>query len=172
MNGIVLETSSCAKENTQKSKILREQGNKLFKETGKENVLAACRLYTKAIFAASNGSEDLALAHANRAIALQEFGYFQQAYDDCECALDQGYPEALKHKIITRQAYCARQLEDATLLKRHLDTLQELSLNKNFVTQLEQLQEGLKKLHINKSTTAFLDNDELIGEIKREPQKM
>uniref|UniRef100_A0A1A9W846 SET domain-containing protein n=1 Tax=Glossina brevipalpis TaxID=37001 RepID=A0A1A9W846_9MUSC len=79
---------------------LRKEGNDLMQEKGNPSkVLAACRLYTDAIFTAiGTDSVELSLGFANRALALQSFGYYQQAYDDCECALETGYPKKLHQR--------------------------------------------------------------------------
>lgn len=161
-------------EKINESKYLRQQGNELF--TAKEeqrNILGACRLYNDAIFAALDtcNSNELALGFANRALALQTFGYYQQAYDDSVCALNLGYPELMKHKIITRQAYCALKLKDIDLMKKHLNELQQLKLNNNFEKQCEDLQKAfdeLKEEMANKKEK--LQNVEL--PLNRETQEM
>lgn len=140
----------------ERSRCLREEGNRLYKTKNckkgdelSECLLNSCRLYTQAILAAENVSEELCLAYANRAMALQDFGYFEQAYDDCVCALEYGYPEHLKHKLIMRQAYCAWKLKDPNRLGHHISSLQEIpKLNSNFSTQLEQLQQELNQLQV------------------------
>ncbi|XP_037952758.1 SET and MYND domain-containing protein 4-like [Teleopsis dalmanni] len=131
----------------------REVGNRFFASNNeRRNVVAATNLYTKAIFAAPEKSEALALAHANRATALQELGYYQQAYDDCECALEEGYPSHLIHKVLTRQAYCAWKLKDVDRLSTHLDALSEKKLNESFMDKYKQLRNGLNELLKNKNT--------------------
>lgn len=140
----------------ERSRCLREEGNRVYKtKNGKKDnelsecLLSACGLYTQAILAAENVSVELCLAYANRAMALQDFGYFEQAYDDCVCALEYGYPEHLKHKLIMRQAYCAWKLKDANRLEHHISSLQEIpKLNSNFSEQLEQLQQELNHLQV------------------------
>ncbi|XP_073846414.1 SET and MYND domain-containing protein 4-like [Musca autumnalis] len=138
----------------QESNELRKQGNQVFTAKGDRNILGACRLYNDAIFAALDckGCEEVPLGFANRAMALQAFGYYRQAYDDCVCALQMGYPQAMRHKIITRQAYCAEKLKDVGALKRHLLELQSLKLNESFQKQLEELKESLKQLSGHSST--------------------
>ncbi|XP_073847472.1 SET and MYND domain-containing protein 4-like [Musca autumnalis] len=135
-------------ERIRESNELRKQGNQIFTATGEPNILAACRLYNDAIFAALDckGGEEVALGFANRAMALQTFGYYRQAYDDCVCALQMGYPLEMRHKIITRQAYCADKHKDVEALKRHLSELEGLTLNESFQKQFEELKESLKQL--------------------------
>ncbi|XP_037895305.1 SET and MYND domain-containing protein 4 isoform X1 [Glossina fuscipes] len=127
---------------------LRKEGNDCMAEKEKPNkVLEACRLYTDAIFTAIGvDNMELSLGYANRALALQCFGYYQQAYDDCECALEIGYPKKLYPKIICRQAYCALQLNNAELLTKHLSSLESMHLNENFRRQEQELRANLWKL--------------------------
>lgn len=139
-------------ERIQESNELRKQGNLLFNAKSDRNILGACRLYNDAIFAALDckGCEEIALGFANRAMALQAFGYYSQAYDDCVCALKSGYPHAMRHKVVTRQAYCSLKLKDVQSLKKHLQELEGMSLNENFQKQFAELQESLKQLMIDK----------------------
>ncbi|KAL9921141.1 SET and MYND domain-containing protein 4-like isoform 1-T1 [Glossina fuscipes fuscipes] len=124
-------------------------------------VLEACRLYTDAIFTAIGvDNMELSLGYANRALALQCFGYYQQAYDDCECALEIGYPKKLYPKIICRQAYCALQLNNAELLTKHLNSLESMHLNENFRRQEQELRANLWKLQ--NQTEKTNENVELI----------
>lgn len=134
-------------EKIKESKDLRQQGNDLFTAKGSgRNVMAACRLYNDAIYAAlDTKGEELALGFANRATALQAFGYYRQAYDDCVCALKFGYPEAMKHKVLIRQTYCSLQMKDLAKVEKHLNELEKLNLNKSFEKELIKKYEDLKK---------------------------
>ncbi|KAH8370226.1 hypothetical protein KR093_002683 [Drosophila rubida] len=142
------------KENcAQLSRSLREEGNRVYKSKStknavdvKECVLAACRLYTQAILTAEDAYDELALGFANRGMALQDFGYFQQAYDDCASAMEFGYPQKLHHKLVMRQAHCAWQLGNAQQLEEHIASLTGLQLNESYAKQLEHLQQQLKVL--------------------------
>ncbi|XP_013105001.2 SET and MYND domain-containing protein 4 [Stomoxys calcitrans] len=127
---------------------LRSEGNRLYTAQKERNILGACRLYNDAIFAAldSKSGNEISLGFANRAMALQTFGYYQQAYDDCMCALKTGYPNAMRHKIITRQAFCSLQLKDAKALESHLNELDQMTLNDNFQKQLLELKESLANI--------------------------
>lgn len=135
-------------EKIQESKDLRQQGNRLFTAKGNaRNVLAACRLYNDAIYAAlDTKGEELALGFANRATALQTFGYFRQAYDDCLCALKLGYPDAMKHKIIVRQTFCSIQMKDVARAEKHLGELEMLNLNKGFEKERQELMKKFEEL--------------------------
>lgn len=124
------------------SKNLREEGNRLFTAKGeKRNVLGACRMYTDAIYAALDTSGDaLPLGFANRAMALQSFGYYQQAYDDCCCALKLDYPKKLIHKIFMRQAYCSIKMNKLKIAEEHINDLKKLKVQEGrFVKELNDL---------------------------------
>lgn len=141
----------------ERSRRLREEGNLIYKSKYSkinfelsECLLSACRLYTQAILAAENCSEELCLGYANRGMALQDFGYYEQAYDDCSCALEFGYPKQLQHKLIMRQAHCAWKLGKAKRLEEHISSLREFpQLNATFSEQLVQLQQELQQLQVS-----------------------
>ncbi|XP_030378645.1 uncharacterized protein LOC115627171 isoform X2 [Scaptodrosophila lebanonensis] len=130
------------------SQRLREEGNQKYKSSSgdKELLLSACRLYTEAILTAENANNELCLAYANRGMALQDYGYYRQAYDDCACALEFGYPKKLHHKLIMRQAYCAWKLGNLELLEEHIHSLRGMQLNESFQRQLLELQENVQHL--------------------------
>uniref|UniRef100_A0A6P4EBJ9 SET and MYND domain-containing protein 4 n=1 Tax=Drosophila rhopaloa TaxID=1041015 RepID=A0A6P4EBJ9_DRORH len=129
------------------SRNLREEGNNMFRGShDSERVLKACRLYTGAVFEAEDAKDELALAFANRGMALQEYGFFREAYDDCANALECGYPERLRHKVIMRQAHCAWKLQKIESLEEHLSCLEQQQLNETFLLQLEDLKEKLQLL--------------------------
>ncbi|EDW89521.1 SET and MYND domain-containing protein 4 isoform X1 [Drosophila yakuba] len=134
----------------ERSRNLREKGNLVLRgsATGssQDAVLNACRLYTGAVFEAEDAVDELSLAFANRGMALQEYGYYREAYDDCVNALECGYPERLRHKVIMRQAYCAWELKNIASLEEHLDCLEQLQLNESFQQQLEKLKQKLDLL--------------------------
>lgn len=74
---------------------------------------------------------------------------FKEAYDDCECALEQGYPIDNIHKIILRQAKCALELNDIVRLKFHLDALENLELDQNYTEQMKNLKNRLHEIKNN-----------------------
>lgn len=163
-------------EKIKESNYLRQQGNQLFTAKGEQrNVLGACRLYNDAIFAALDtiDSDELSLGFANRAMALQTFGYYQQAYDDCVCALKIGYPVQMRHKIMTRQACCALKLKKIDLLEKHLNELQQQqALNKNFEKQLKELQEAYEELKQEMEVTKEIVPTQDALPLNRESQEM
>ncbi|XP_068148140.1 SET and MYND domain-containing protein 4 [Drosophila tropicalis] len=143
------DQQSCKEE----ARLLREEGNRIYKTTSNQNrLLEASRLYTKAIFKAESNYDELCLAFANRGMALQEFGYYQGAYDDCCHALEFGYNPKLQHKIVIRQAYCAAKLKKMEDLERHIEFLREKDLNDGYIRQLLELEEILIDLQESKVT--------------------
>ncbi|XP_017066553.1 SET and MYND domain-containing protein 4 [Drosophila eugracilis] len=135
-----------------KSRKFREEGNFVFRSSrsgssqDSEGMLEACKLYTEAVFKAEDAVDELALAFANRGMALQEYGYYKESYDDCANALECGYPEKLRHKVIMRQAHCAWKLENIGFLEEHLFCLEKMQLNETFKLQLDDLQNKLQNL--------------------------
>ncbi|XP_017027191.1 SET and MYND domain-containing protein 4 [Drosophila kikkawai] len=144
-----------------RSRTLREEGNLVFRDDTKEaeQILKACRLYTGAVFEAEDASEELALAFANRGMALQEYGYYREAYDDCANALDCGYPEKLQHKVIMRQAFCAWKLENIEAFEEHLACLEKLQLNEGYERQVKHLKEKLELLKSHKKQTVINETE-------------
>lgn len=142
--------SNSIEQATQCAIRLREEGNTFYSSkfgSKFDNMINAGQRYTQAIFAAIGNTEPLALAYANRAMALQELEYYQQAYDDCVCALETNhYPMKLLCKIKIRQAFCAYYLKDTEKLKTHLEELEKSTLNENFSERVKELQNGLKLL--------------------------
>ncbi|XP_037819709.1 SET and MYND domain-containing protein 4-like [Lucilia sericata] len=161
-------------EKIQESKDLRQQGNRLFTAKGEQrNVLGACRLYNDAIYAAlDTKGDELALGFANRATALQTFGYYQQAYDDCVCALKLGYPEALRHKIIIRQTYCSLKLKDLLAAEKHLKELSTLTLNEGFNKERRDLENAFDELKQEMLDKQDNVKDEKEVQLNRETQEV
>lgn len=137
-----------ASEKAKESADLRQKGNQLFTDKGKKrNILGACRFYNDAIDAVLDAdNRELALGFANRGMALQTFGYYQQAYDDCVWALKLGYPDSKRSKIVLRQAFCAIQLKNLQNAENHLRELKQLDPNSNCLKQYEELEEALEQL--------------------------
>ena len=138
-------------------------------------VIKCASSFSDAIFV-TNHSETLALSHANRGIVLQKLGYYKQAYDDCECALNLNYPNHLKYKLMMRQAVCSLKLENISELESLLSKLSLIELNKGFTDDFcelkkqhnslisKQMQSGVSKLE--------LDDSGLTCEQNRSNQKM
>ncbi|KAH8254136.1 hypothetical protein KR032_008647 [Drosophila birchii] len=152
------DRESCA----MRSRSLREDGNLVFRDDTKEaeQILKACRFYTGAVFEAEDALSELALAFANRGMALQEYGYYREAYDDCANALECGYPEKLQHKVIMRQAFCAWKMEKIEAFEEHLECLEKLNLNENYVRQVKHLKDKLNLLKSQKKEPVTIQKTE------------
>ncbi|XP_052864294.1 SET and MYND domain-containing protein 4-like [Anopheles cruzii] len=149
-----------------KSNQFRERGNDIFKS--KQNNHLALEAYSKAIFAAPKGSEALALGHANRAVLLNRFGRYQEAFDDCHLALAGGYPEASRLKIFFRQAECAQKLRDPQMLRAVIRDIEEVSVTRPLSgaekVKLSQWQEALESMDpssFDGSESLFKKSDDL-----------
>ncbi|XP_058056793.1 SET and MYND domain-containing protein 4 [Anopheles bellator] len=115
-------------DGAEKSDKFRERGNDIFKS--KQNNHLALEAYSKAIFAAPEGSEALALGHANRAVLLIRFASYHEAFDDCCLALAGRYPEANRLKIFFRLAECAQKLHYFHELRAVLKDIEEYSVTR------------------------------------------
>jgi len=105
-------------KNPHESKIKREYGNKAY-QNGKD--IDALYLYTQAVISApcdleTGKSKDLSVALANRSAVLFSLKAYPMALDDIRLALESGYPDELKFKLIDRKAKILmyfRQFSDA-----------------------------------------------------------
>ena len=112
-------------KNPYEYKAKKEYGNKAYEE-GKD--IDALYLYTQAVVAApcdplTGRSRDLSVALANRSAVLFSLKAFHLALDDVRLALESGYPDELRFKLLERRAKIEthfRQFSDAR------DTYKEL----------------------------------------------
>jgi hypothetical protein len=81
----------------------RSLGNRQFKNRQRREAL---QTYTRSVAAATEDSEDLALAYANRSAALIELGEFVPCLLDINRALNGKYPEHLREKLYERKKRC------------------------------------------------------------------
>ncbi|XP_032823454.1 protein-lysine N-methyltransferase SMYD4 isoform X2 [Petromyzon marinus] len=88
----------------------RQEGNRFFQQ--KQNGRAAA-CYSRSICLATPGSEEQALAFANRSAALFHMQHHQACLDDIDRALANGYPARLTHKLLSRRADALAALEHA-----------------------------------------------------------
>uniref|UniRef100_A0A1B0CCB1 MYND-type domain-containing protein n=1 Tax=Lutzomyia longipalpis TaxID=7200 RepID=A0A1B0CCB1_LUTLO len=134
------------KRNEDQSKMFRERGNELYKSKPPK-YKEAIEFYTKAIYHAPSNSVELALAHANRAVALMAVKYFQEAYDDCEMAVKFSYPKENILKVLFRLAACSAELRDRNLLQKDIKSIEnELKNHKNHNPHIKKLMEYKSKL--------------------------
>ncbi|KAF4524929.1 hypothetical protein B566_EDAN013891, partial [Ephemera danica] len=90
---------------------LRLEGNEKLLKCGASTVEEVLMLFTESLAYAPVGHECVALAYANRAIALHKGGYYLAAIADNQRALNAGYPEHLRYKIYARQGKIYRAME-------------------------------------------------------------
>uniref|UniRef100_A0A182PW12 Protein-lysine N-methyltransferase SMYD4 n=1 Tax=Anopheles epiroticus TaxID=199890 RepID=A0A182PW12_9DIPT len=116
-----------------KSNQFRTRGNTLFKGT-RTNAPAPHNLvleaYSKAIFAAPEGSRALALGHANRAVILIRLRWYRAAFDDCQLALDGDYPDENRLKVLFRQAECVECMGEPNKLAPIIDGIARIASTK------------------------------------------
>ncbi|XP_050298732.1 SET and MYND domain-containing protein 4 isoform X2 [Anthonomus grandis grandis] len=97
----ILPQLSIDKKNNKKSEEFRQKGNEWFKN---KNSKKALECYTKSVAFAKSGSQNLALAYANRSAVLFENGLYQECLIDINLTLKNDYPERLMSKLLARQA--------------------------------------------------------------------
>ncbi|XP_061418092.1 SET and MYND domain-containing protein 4 [Lethenteron reissneri] len=88
----------------------RQEGNRFFQQE-QNGRAAAC--YSRSICLATPGSEEQALAFANRSAALFHMQHHQACLDDIGRALANGYPARLSHKLLSRRGDALAALERA-----------------------------------------------------------
>ncbi|XP_077865819.1 protein-lysine N-methyltransferase SMYD4-like [Saccoglossus kowalevskii] len=103
-----LETPAGAnKKNDQLAKEHREAGNKLFQ---KKKFKEALELYSQSIVTAKpafEGGEDaLPLAYANRSAVFFHLKLYKECKNDIEQAMQTGYPDNLRYKLLQRKGQC------------------------------------------------------------------
>lgn len=90
-----------------KSTEFRMRGNQQFQE---KNWRAAMELYNKSLRYATDGSENISLAYANRSVCFFQIQKYEQCLVDIELAKKANYPERLMHKLNDREAACLKML--------------------------------------------------------------
>ncbi|KAJ6646169.1 hypothetical protein Bhyg_01380 [Pseudolycoriella hygida] len=121
---------------TDLAKHFRALGNELFDEPDEPYDIAA-DYYTKAIYSAPKGSEELALAHANRAACC---------YHDCEMALKMNYPMNKRGKLLLLKFYLAENVHQREVTLREIEDLVEQKLVSDEQMKLPKLRELLKDM--------------------------
>lgn len=106
---------------------LRSEGNKAFQ---KKNDLAALKFYNRSLAAAPFGSKEFVLAIGNRSAVNFSMGLYKACLNDIDLALQNGYPEELKVKLLERRAKCYIHLCLETEADKAIKQL-DLELDKN-----------------------------------------
>lgn len=90
-------------KNHLKADEVRRIGNQHF-QVG--NYLEALKSYNECLCHAPAGSESLALAYANRSAIYLKTRFFEFCLQNIELALNNGYPERMKQKLLQRKKEC------------------------------------------------------------------
>ena len=94
-------------KNAETSRLLRDHGNRLYKQ---KNLEVALHYYNLALVFAELDSEAAGMAYANRSAVLVELGCFQDALDDVEYALKNKYPKSRSPKLEQRRTKCQESI--------------------------------------------------------------
>uniref|UniRef100_A0A336LRY4 CSON001816 protein n=1 Tax=Culicoides sonorensis TaxID=179676 RepID=A0A336LRY4_CULSO len=94
-------------QNDNTSMNARKEGNIKFKES---NYVKAFELYNKSLSYATVGSENIPLCYANRSAVYFNAGLFKFCLENVDLALQNGYPEHLKHKLEKRRKECLEKM--------------------------------------------------------------
>lgn len=108
-----LSSSSAYESSTNKSdgisSELRMRGNQKFNA---KNWDAATELYNQSLRYATDGSENISLAYANRSACFLEMKKYDQCLADIELAKRAKYPNRLMHKLKEREEKCVKSMCD------------------------------------------------------------
>lgn len=97
----------------------RNEGNDCFRM---QDYMGAHKKYTQSIAYAISGSQELSLAYANRSAVLFSTNYISDCLIDISRALEVGYPDHEKTKLLIRKASCYQALNyEKSLIKKILD---------------------------------------------------
>ena len=132
---------SFRQKSNEKSAKYRSAGNTMF---SKSKLREALRLYTEAIMWAEPGSEDLAMAFANRSAAHFDQGSYKSSIDDIQYALSSGaYPKKLLYKLFLRKGFSLKELrmtkEAVVAFDEALKLVDESGLDETKVTEVRQM---------------------------------
>ncbi|XP_011199536.2 uncharacterized protein LOC105223498 isoform X1 [Bactrocera dorsalis] len=157
----------------EESQRVREAGNNCYRK--EHHPLKACDLYTEAIFLApveeDADNTTAAMAHANRSTVLHDYGMYEEAYDDCLCALELGYPEEYNALIKLRQAACALKLRNFALCELHVHELLHMDLSEAFEARTHELWHECEVLKSEKVDMGVqTDDDHYVAATAMAPQ--
>ncbi|XP_071501066.1 SET and MYND domain-containing protein 4-like [Diadema antillarum] len=126
-NGSITDpTLSSPFKSAASSEAARNEGNRLFQ---KKDYLGALQQYTRSVQHApchqSEGSQSLALAHANRSAALYHLGEYKPCINDIDESLAHGYPIDKRFKVLSRKGQCFMKLGRYSKAKQEIKSLLE-----------------------------------------------
>ncbi|XP_063700632.1 SET and MYND domain-containing protein 4-like [Culicoides brevitarsis] len=89
----------------------RNEGNAFFKQAEYVNALEC---YNKSLCLATGGSENLAVAYANRSMVYLKIGFYDFCLENIEMALKENFSEDLKTKLEWRRNKCKEMMKNNT----------------------------------------------------------
>lgn len=113
-----------ADKNNQKSLEARNLGNFFFKD---KNYVEALKYYNKSLSFAPVGSENLAIAYANRSAVYLNTGFYKYCLNNIELALKGNYPSKMTVKLQYRKKKCMEKM------KKGMDSYSSFVKEKNEV---------------------------------------
>uniref|UniRef100_A0A182WDC2 MYND-type domain-containing protein n=1 Tax=Anopheles minimus TaxID=112268 RepID=A0A182WDC2_9DIPT len=124
---------------------LREDGNLFFQPSSKAQLLRATQYYNKSIAYAEKGSEERALAYANRSSVCLQLRQYEDCLENIRLARESNCPERLLEKLERREA-----IAKAAMLKPTSETddeeavVEQLKLSYNCHANVPQMVECLQ----------------------------
>ncbi|XP_055632602.1 SET and MYND domain-containing protein 4-like [Toxorhynchites rutilus septentrionalis] len=97
-----------------KSRDLRKAGNRLF---ACKDYAMALTVFNESVCWAETGSEDLAIAYANRSAVYYQSAEYEFALKNISLAKNHYYPKRFMPKLVARELNCKAKMESASLEK-------------------------------------------------------
>ncbi|XP_050067145.1 SET and MYND domain-containing protein 4 [Anopheles maculipalpis] len=85
-----------------KARTLRAKGNEMFHPKVKRYI-EALKCYNESIAFSQKGTEDRAIAYANRSMICYELHRYEECLENIRLARDSNYPERFSHKLVKRE---------------------------------------------------------------------
>ncbi|XP_041785390.1 SET and MYND domain-containing protein 4 isoform X1 [Anopheles merus] len=96
-------------KNSAKAQSLRTKGNQLLKV---KRYVAALKCYNESIAFSEKGSEERAIAYANRSFICYELHRYEECLQNVRLARESNYPEHLASKLVKREEDAKKALQD------------------------------------------------------------
>uniref|UniRef100_A0A182NV42 SET domain-containing protein n=1 Tax=Anopheles dirus TaxID=7168 RepID=A0A182NV42_9DIPT len=97
-------------KNNARARDLRTKGNEMFHPKVKRYI-EAIKLYNESIACSEKGSEERAIAYANRSMICYEMHRYEDCLENIRLARDSNYPERLAEKLKKREENAKKALE-------------------------------------------------------------
>ncbi|XP_075229356.1 protein-lysine N-methyltransferase SMYD4-like [Lycorma delicatula] len=154
-----------------KARCFRTEGNDKFKAG---NDVESLYLYTKSVCHAPNNDEEFSLAHANRSAALFRLQHYQECLQDIDIALQSGYPEHLKYKLLLRKGkiyLIKKQCQQAIQVLRDAEVCMPTGVQSSVRNDLQKvLSVAITNCNLN-SSDDYSNNDVLPPKLKNGESK-